>query len=262
MNKSIKKTNLWQSIVFFSCGFNFCFIFLSLLLVCGSCFGATLETARGTLEVSDGDVFAQNLKATGQIVGLNNVTFHSWNFSRPTKEVVFVDCTNITIIDSNLMNVIIPEGKGFVLINSSNLYRREFVQDGELYEEVILKDGQKHTSLILRETIDIVERDFGNEKGYTQAQRDSIKQSYLEEGLTVMRNIDEIINRDYLRRITRTSVPTNPFEGQMYKLGNEIKIYRKGSWISGTRKEAATNEEKIKVFDSRKFAPKSRFLPQ
>ena len=62
---------------------------------------------------------------------------------------------------------------------------------GKIYEETITDDGDKFVMEVIRETIDIVERDFGDSKGYTEEQREDIKKSYIEEGLPVMRDIDE-----------------------------------------------------------------------
>ncbi len=98
-----------------------------------------IDTARGNQTVTEGDILGQNSMFTGTIDSVSNITFYGWNFSRKTLTEVFTDCTNITFIDCNLMNVEFPDSSEFKFINS-NPKRRKRVGDKIIFDS---GDGQR-----------------------------------------------------------------------------------------------------------------------
>lgn len=92
-----------------------------------------IETGRGTQRISEGDTLKQNSFKSGQLTGINDITFYRWNFARETLETVFVNCTNITLIDCNLVNVLVPTDGSVININCQIL-RKKTVGNEEIYD--------------------------------------------------------------------------------------------------------------------------------
>lgn len=228
-------------------------IVLTLLLICGNAYAITMPTARGNLEVADGDVLGGNSMWEGTVKGLNNVTFYDWNFSRQTKQEVFINCTNLTFVRCNLRNVIIPKDRDFKIIDCNHFYYREFEQDGQLYAETIHENGDKVTAMVLRETFDVVDREFTDEKGYDDIKRAEIRQQYIDEGLPVERKIDDIIDVSLINKVNIKKAPIEPKENDTYVSGNEVKVYKKGKWITAVKKENANENEKLGIIDARRL---------
>ena len=104
----------------------------------------TVITARGSLEINDGDTVRKNSMWEGQITGLKDVTFIGWNFARKTPHTeVFVNCLNLTFIDCNLVNVELQSD--FIIDGSLIMHKREYEMLGVKYEEIEYRDGKTKT---------------------------------------------------------------------------------------------------------------------
>jgi hypothetical protein len=113
---------------------------LLFLLIPTLCFGAEITTARGAITINNGDTVKQRTMPEGQIKGLKDVTFIDWNFTRENPHTeVFVDCSNLTFIDCNLVNVELQDD--FIVDSSLTLHKRRYSEIGVDKEEVELRDG-------------------------------------------------------------------------------------------------------------------------
>ena len=94
-----------------------------------------IETARGTQTISDGEILAQNSMWEGQITNVNPlepIIFLNWNFDRLTLQDVFVNCSNIVLIECRLKNVQIPPTDGSEIKLTGGLRQREKIIGNEI----------------------------------------------------------------------------------------------------------------------------------
>jgi len=217
------------------------YILIALLLWASPCLAWTIDTARGTQEVLEGDVLGQNSYGKTPFSDLNDVTFYKWNFSQEEPETdIFTNCTNITLIGCNLVNVHLPDGKGFEVIDCLTIQKNEkkykdfdsdmkniiksaygkTPTDDEVFNITIDEDDNMTTYQIDEEEFDIVERDFAH---LSELGRQKIKDNYTEQGIPVMRKKEETF----------------------------VKLKR----------EIAPNDKKYKVKDKRKYTATRMFTP-
>lgn len=165
------------------------YLLILFLLLPSLCFGATIQTARGPLEVKNGDTLQCNSMWVGTIDGLDKVTFVGWNFSRDIPHTeVFTHCTNLTFIDCNLNNVELQDD--FTTQGSLTMHQREYESLGKTYKEVECGDNKIRLYELISEDIDIIERDFGN---LTKADKDKIKAELYRDEMGYIEHREEQI---------------------------------------------------------------------
>ena len=113
---------------------------LCFFLFCGGAEAQIIQTARGPIEINDGDVICPpdifgpdapactvNFRFTkwnGTIENLHDVTFVMGRFNRKVPHsVVFVNCSNLTFIDSSLTNVELQDD--FTIRSSLTIHKWE-----------------------------------------------------------------------------------------------------------------------------------------
>lgn len=103
-----------------------------------------IETNRGTQRINEGDILKCNSMTSGQVKGAKDITFYRWHFARETLEPVFVDCSDITLIKCNLVNVIIPDDGSVSVVDCLTLRKKRVgdeeitdTEDGDRYIEVV-----------------------------------------------------------------------------------------------------------------------------
>jgi len=156
-------------------------ILIAFLLLTSVCFAEQVQSARGIVEINDGDIYRGNSFWTGTIKNLDNVTFVGTNFSRKTPHSeVFINCTNLTFIDCNLNNVELQSD--FKHKGSLTIHQREYEMLGIKYKE--LEDGHGKTKVyeLIEEEIDIIERDYST---FNDEQKELIRQKYQEQELPI-----------------------------------------------------------------------------
>jgi hypothetical protein len=102
-----------------------------------------IETARGTQEIRNKDILAENSMWEGQIKDVrpdDYILFDHWNFNRETPEDVFINCDNIILSDCQTTNVNIPTDGSVQWYGRSPL-RRKIVGDQTIIDN--LKTGRR-----------------------------------------------------------------------------------------------------------------------
>lgn len=153
-------------------------IFLIWLLFCPVVMAQTITTARGDVEVNDGDVVCAPLyynkdtegictvksKVTmwsGTVDGLNDVTFIGCNFSRKSPHsVVFTNSTNLTFIACNMTNV---EGQSDFKYGprTPHFHVEEKDVAGETHRIVERHDNKTVTYILVETEFDLIEEEYG-----------------------------------------------------------------------------------------------------
>jgi len=145
----------------------------------------TVITARGSLEINDGDTVRKNSMWEGQITGLKDVTFIGWNFARKTPHTeVFINCSNLTFIDCNLTNVELQTD--FIIDGSLIMHKREYEMLGVKYEEIEYKNGRTKEFKVEEIETDIVERDYSE---LSKEKKDKLRETIpniFEEKITLI----------------------------------------------------------------------------
>ena len=174
--------------------------------MCGVCFANdTVQTARGEVYIEDGTTpftihpktgkkVYSNLMSSGTVENLDDVTFIGWNFSRKIPhEIVFINCTNLTLIECNLVNVEMQAD--FTADRSLTIHKRKYEMLGKKYTEVECGDNKTRTYREDEDVHDSVEDKF---KDFKKEDKDKIKAELEADGVqTVFINkIDVLISTE------------------------------------------------------------------
>lgn len=159
------------------------------LLIGSVAFAEPIITARGQIEVNDGDTLKRNSMWEGQVKNLNDVIFIGWNFARKIPHTkVFVNCANLKFIDCNLVNVELQDD--FIVDGSLTIHKRFYSIGDENFEEVECGDNKTRTYRIIDEEIDIVDRDFPE---FNAGQKKKLRDKLIEQGLETTERLQQII---------------------------------------------------------------------
>ena len=157
----------------------------------------TIQTARKSLFIKDGSTVQRDSFWTGTIENLDNVTFVGWNFSRKTPQTeVFKNCTNLTFIDCNLVNVKLQSD--FIIKGGLAIQKRTYEKDGKNYNEVECADGKTRTYEIIVEQENDVDTKYSD---LTKAQKDKIKQDFTDNEIEYQRTT----TREVLSNVKKTT---------------------------------------------------------
>lgn len=162
---------------------------IAFLLLTSVCYAEQIQSARGIVEINDGDIYRGNSFWEGTIENLDNVTFVGTNFSRPEPHTeVFINCSNLTFVDCNLVNVELQDD--FTTWGSLTIHIEEYEQGNKRYRKV--EDGKNKTKMYekIEEDIDIVERDFPDLK---KKDKNKIKEKLKEQNVEVIKHIEREI---------------------------------------------------------------------
>lgn len=163
-------------------------LFLCILL--GNAYAETVQTTRGPWEIESNSVVqGPTSLLPGEVMrNLENVTFTAFHVisANPHTER-FINCKNLTFIDSNLYNTEIPAD--FTTIRTLTIHKRFYTDSGKNYEEVECGDNKTRTYEIVDTSVNVIDRDFPL---LSSNQKDVIRAKYEEEGITLIEGGDNL----------------------------------------------------------------------